>query len=1026
MLNNGKRTGFALLIALSLMAFMVLLMVSITAMIQVELQSGIVHQKNVSARHMALTGLRIALGELQAEAGPDQRATAKLNILTGNGNSALYDWTGVWVPPTSEELAVDPGAQTQLRVLASLPSELEGFANITDLESAIAGLGEDDTVALARLKDLDGGGGAEREVRVPLINVEDEQGTVARFGYWVDDVSLKVKVIHDTERDTGFWHMAKSPGLSLLSVFEGGKLNAGSVEYIISDSQLPNLTTPTSSALAYSERFTSYGYGVLANSRDGGLRRDLPNWLEGLSAGEIAALDAELLPTEFPDTREDVSLRRLMNFFDIAASIPGDADAIPVMAVRPRSPSEVGIFPLLTTVQMGWGVGVNSTGNLLLTMRPIIVMVNPYNVRLEETDYVVQRAYQDLASVRGAEIELYYRAALPTDGVGEYNFVNGSTALFLDDYTGDPLGPSTSTLEEKAPLLFRLPDVAFEPGEIKIFTYAGASPAEYVEAGVALSNTYDPDRAYIYIDTGVGTGIIPGSVAHMREEFAFLHSLGYSNFTLFREVSGGYQPLQKIDLSRALMSTNVTASNRNYISYPSSFNAYADRHDLKRSDWDWNTINNNRWSKDRNGVRLLADYNPRAGLLTGEGHWQTSSFGSGRNPPEGTNPLWISEGNDQGNFAVNHFGSNGFWGPDDATESFVSLFHIPRGDVYSLGELQHADLSGSGLQPAYQIGNSLASPYVRYDEEDLSWRLNQWLWDSFYLGGIDDGAISSGNPRLHVRESVLGEMDLNDPEQQAAMLLIDGSFNINTTLKDAWRVQLAALRDHAMAYYSVDSGLAVELNESPIMLPRLPFPGGAEGELWRGFRALSDDNIDDLADAIVTRIRAHGPFESLSEFVNRDLSAPQGSARNLRGLLADAIYEVDQSDSPINREVDFSGVADNRVAEGIDVPYPNAAVGPRSTHAPGWLSQADILQALGPILTVRGDTFVVRSYGESLNPLTGDTSQAWCEAVVQRMPEYVDENDLPWADPDTISATNEQLGRRFQIIAFRWISADDI
>ena len=49
------------------------------------------------------------------------------------------------------------------------------------------------------------------------------------------------------------------------------------------------------------------------------------------------------------------------------------------------------------------------------------------------------------------------------------------------------------------------------------------------------------------------------------------------------------------------------------------------------------------------------------------------------------------------------------------------------------------------------------------------------------------------------------------------------------------------------------------------------------------------------------------------------------------------------------------------------------------------------MTALAPVLFPRSDTFVIRSYGEAVNPATGAAEgRAWCEATVQRVPDYFD------------------------------------
>ena len=83
------RSGFALVIALSLMAFVLLLILSIASFVVVEQQSANIAKQQLVAKQNALVGLQIAIGELQQRLGPDQRATASADILDSSNNFDL-------------------------------------------------------------------------------------------------------------------------------------------------------------------------------------------------------------------------------------------------------------------------------------------------------------------------------------------------------------------------------------------------------------------------------------------------------------------------------------------------------------------------------------------------------------------------------------------------------------------------------------------------------------------------------------------------------------------------------------------------------------------------------------------------------------------------------------------------------------------------------------------------------------------------------------------------------------------------
>ena len=74
-----------------------------------------------------------------------------------------------------------------------------------------------------------------------------------------------------------------------------------------------------------------------------------------------------------------------------------------------------------------------------------------------------------------------------------------------------------------------------------------------------------------------------------------------------------------------------------------------------------------------------------------------------------------------------------------------------------------------------------------------------------------------------------------------------------------------------------------------------------------------------------------------------------------------------------------------------------------ATGIPLEVNQANILLPLAPRLSARSDTFRIRAYGEVRDADDKIIAQATCEAVVQRLPEYV--------DPDTITIRGMMIPR---------------
>lgn len=425
------------------------------------------------------------------------------------------------------------------------------------------------------------------------------------------------------------------------------------------------------------------------------------------------------------------------------------------------------------------------------------------------------------------------------------------------------------------------------------------------------------------------------------------------------------------------------------------------------------------------------------------------------------------------------------------------LIELPTTPVLSIGKLQHANISVHAHMPALAIGNSLASPYIdptrtiaqfgnRYKQPrafyDLSYHMNDALWDSYFFSSyslpydagrdaygtdvvdvFDDlasGATPLPNSRMTLStiaaESVgdirgklfedSGDIREEAYNRAAENLLVAGSFNVNSTSVEAWRAVLSGARDFAV--YPSGEGDSEAPSPRSTPFPRISQPvegesdGGDSGddETWSGFRSLSEAEISDLATAIVAELRARiatrgQPYLSLSDFVNRELTA---AASGRAGLLQAAIDNANLNDGLKGSRDD---VNENSLENGDNGQFPFAANileadgddSSANQAAPAYLMQADILQAIGSFISVRSDTFRIRSYGEGTDPITGKVrSQVWMEAIVQRLPEPVRPD--PGTTPDEIDywdvadAGGNPLpfGRGFKVVSMRQLAEEDV
>lgn len=173
----------------------------------------------------------------------------------------------------------------------------------------------------------------------------------------------------------------------------------------------------------------------------------------------------------------------------------------------------------------------------------------------------------------------------------------------------------------------------------------------------------------------------------------------------------------------------------------------------------------------------------------------------------------------------------------------------------------------------------------------------------------------------------------------------------------------------------------------------------------------------DRADMVYTvRIRNGGDANYLgNNNTEYTASGVGGASNNLSGSSGAVVYRHTQEPT-MRSHLDTEHL----------VGAPAGEAGQLFDGTPGFVTQGDLLSMIGPALVARGDTFVVRTYGDSVNSVTGETeARVWLEAVVQRVADPVTRASENTSDADYWRPA-DRFGRRFVVTTFRWLGPDDL
>ncbi|MEX2044463.1 MAG: hypothetical protein WD941_03855 [Opitutus sp.] len=995
------------MITVTLLALIVALLVGLAAYTRIETAVAGTMQRQAQARENALLALSLAVGQLQRHAGPDQRVTATAEAFGHVSGTAHY--TGVWdtmgsgkEPLTwlvSGNEGFEPGGtERPLVISAAVPGgrlvEVVG-PNTMRASSVTAGR------VLVPVRDLSVSGvpGAHGSV------------TIGRYAWWVGDQGVKAAIAAPDPMRPVYYAPYDSSGMRsrLRQQISRGAAppdleplaaaNAPLIRNMIAGNQLAFLRT-TDGAQAGPERvranfhaWTANNLAVLADTKSGGLRRDLSIAPELL--GDAFAAWSDCRTHLEPVAPGGVSppepayggdpLRRRHRIMPPIESGGFTFTTAPVLSL---------FFLQFNIRRVGGNSAPAATRDLEVRARMVCQLWNPWTAALVPEDLRLEVSGLPAVSVIDSQ--------------------GGHQPLNLQALFGHP----------KMSIRLTAADVAFPgdpddrswlPGRVYYWRTKGADGDEW---GAEFYN-----RTIAAPNDAIWT--VPAGIAYLPPA---------ANAVTLR-ISGPATRLT-LELRRAedgaLLATCISPEFEAFSTEPRAVNS----NDEYRIGYPIRMVEGTDLAAVEDGAGWLSGFggDPRATVMVEP---MLRSLSAGARPDQYAGVGGSSVFTDADRLLDRVMGKSGMSHNED-----VPLFELPRSPVLSAGSVQHLQVEGS--RP-FAVGNSWGAA-VAWEDGSVN-----ALFDRFFFSGLAPGVaepdVANGAPLPNTLLRVLPRTDGHRATTAADLransaagyssrhLLQGGAFNFNAVSPEAWTALLRSGRfpgNERFNYLDASpaTGSAGDAETAEIPLPGAAFfrfpqsaqetykaepgyaastaappapptiPSAANTHLFRrGVRNLAPDQVSALAHAIVGGLhRKHaesGPFRSMEEFLNASplFSDPAGVPRSL--------IEAAIAEAGLNAEVpEFSSQ---------------------------FLTQADLMNLLAPVLFPRSDTFVIRAYGEAVNPATQlSEGRAWCEAIMQRLTDYFDASQPPETEASDLNPLNRTHGRRFKVVSFRWLARADI
>jgi len=1025
----GRRGGFALIVSLSILGLVLLVILTVSTLVRMEMMASATQQQDLEARLTARLALAVAAGELQATMGVD-RASSLLS--TADPEERTAHWSRTFTAGTERWLA-------------------SGGEN--------AETGGDDLEWTERLSPINGGPEGRIEVAWESGGAEDQ-----RFAWWVGDEGMKTsfaapdRSLPGLEEGRGLVPENPTDAFVLAQVqarrprqelffpqvdFDAHPIDQ--VEQVRQSDQYALLDAAAQNGPTFHD-LTPLALG-LPTRPDGGLKRNLSAGAPALADDPFltpeaaVALDEYLNPSARWEWPNRVALRR------------GDVD--PVAPTRfPTEWSELSpnnrdmpapeliegmpvdsLLPVITEMKIYCAVfNEGRDGQHRLRYYGGFQVWNPYAfpLKIHTRDHENGLFFVNVTGTQHLEVALYPPGSDLTGAPLRSFIVNTDTFPQIAN-------ANTKNRQEEISFNFQVimetaqsrpPEAVLLPGQVyhaewpdvliddnalsRLLTNEeedewwaewapgrGEKPADYGADHIVRIRSVDADgnpaapRLNIQLKRFIGDNDRNGRrpADYPGELVMEYRNVPFEPFDL--TLSGAeYYLGQSNQYNRADYRFAYHFKIENEDELPGILELLAERVDLRQPIIDFD---------DPDVARLFyveadAERAVRSGIAFSE-------------IDDGENPFWAQSLNSS-----------------EGRAGSFRLYDHPNRPPVSVAALRYLPVVGK-------------NPFMIGTAEGGEW--NQ-LFDRYFLtGATEDGAEFADVPasprprrrawgpgeslpplpnhRMRISETRLADLGRARPTNPRSMaelardpdlaraLWIEGSFNLNSTSARAWTALLSQhipdwesrlaqqgagssrSLDRVFFRHTFNGGTALPAGRPPLTDLELAsvedLKRQQEVHFGQSFRWLGDDDsgaaaLDGLAEALVDRIAdyhsANGPIRSLADFLDS-------------GLLAGAI-----EDSGINDDITESSSL--------------------------YLREGDVLELIAPVLTTRSDTFKVRIAGENTGA-SGSPVRRHLEATMVRTHDYVDPaanpSDTP---PDELSPVNARFGRSFRVLDYRWLS----